>query len=247
MFQRQTDLRSEPVRRMVAIGESTTWGYSVSDKGHCWVNRVAAMIEQWQGAPLEFVNQGIGSNVITSECPAYEHSTGPAALERVDGDVIALKPDLVFISYGLNDSRGGTTPAMFRDAMRELIGRIREEVDPLIVLLNTYYMHEVCYEYPNWNESDYDVTEVFNVVTRHVAEETGCILADIYSAEIGVDWIIDEDHCHPNDLGHFLVANRVFEAIARNCTFVARTMPTETLIGQFGDAYGNGPANPSDS
>ena len=137
MFQRQTDLRSEPVRRMVAIGESTTWGYSVSDKGHCWVNRVAAMIEQWQGAPLEFVNQGIGSNVITTECPAYEHSTGPAALERVDGDVIALKPDLVFISYGLNDSRGGTTPAMFRDAMRELIGRIREEVDPLIVLLNT--------------------------------------------------------------------------------------------------------------
>ena len=91
------------------------------------------------------------------------------------------------------------------------------------------------------------MTEVFNVVTRHVAEETGCILADIYSAEIGVDWIIDEDHCHPNDLGHFLVANRVFEAIARNCTFVARTMPTETLIGQFGDAYGNGPANPSDS
>ena len=241
MFQRQIDLRSEPVRRMVAIGESTTWGYSVSDKGHCWVNRVAAMIEQWQGAPLEFVNQGIGSNVITTECPAYQHSVGPAALERVDGDVIALNPDLVLISYGLNDSRGGTTTAMFRDAMRELIGRIREEVDPLIVLLNTYYMHEVCYEYPNWAHSDYDVTEVFNVVTRQVAEETGCILADIYSAEIGVDWIIDEDHCHPNDLGHFLVANRVFEAIARNCTFVARTMPTETLISQFRDAYGNGP------
>jgi len=241
MFVRQRDKRSEPVRRVVALGESTTWGYSVSAKEHCWVNRAAALLEEFQGAPIEVVNQGIGSNVLTPECPAYEHSVGLAALERVDADVIALDPDLVFLSYGLNDSRGGTTPDAFRRAYQELIDRIRAKIDPLMVILNTYYMHEVLYDSAPWDASDYDVTEVFNVVIQQVAEANDLILADVYAAEMGVDWIIDEDHCHPNDLGHRLVAHRVFEAIVRNCSFPARTMPKETLIQQFNQQYGNGP------
>jgi lysophospholipase L1-like esterase len=245
MMERPEDMRREPVNRIVALGESTTWGYSVSNKEKCWVNCVARMIEQWQGSPVELINQGIGSNVITTECPAYPHSVGPAALERVDEDVNDLSPDLVLVSYGLNDSRGGTTPEIFRRALTELISRLRTKKPPLIVLLNTYYMHEVCYSYPNWNKSNYEVTEVFNLVTQQVADATDCICADIYAAEVGVDRIIDEDHCHPNDLGHFLVANRVFEAIVRNCSFVARNMPKETLIKEFSGKYGNGPDRPS--
>ena len=70
------------------------------------------------------------------------------------------------------------------------------------------------------------------------------ILADVYSAEVGVDWTIDMDHCHPSDLGHRIIANRVFEAIVRNCSFVARTIPEETLTGKFASQYGNGPGKP---
>ena len=241
MLERQRDMRAEPVRRVVALGESTTWGYSVSVKEKCWVNQVVRLLEEFQGESIELINQGIGSNVITTQCPAYEHSVGPAALERLDGDVMALAPDLVFLSYGLNDSRGGTTPALFRRAYQELIDRIRARIDPLLVIVNTYYMHEALYSQSPWEHSDYEVTEVYNLVTRQLAEANGLIYADVYAAEVGVDWIIDADHCHPNDLGHRLVAHRVFEAIARNCTFVARTMPRETLIQQFAEAYGNGP------
>jgi len=242
MFQRQKDMRSEPVRRMVALGESTTWGYSVSLKEFCWVNRVARMIEEWQGEPLEFRNMGIGSNVLTRKCPAYKHSRGAAALDRVDTDVIAFKPDLVLLSYGLNDSRGGTPTEVFRRAYQELIDRIRAKIDPVIVLLNTYYMREALYtECEHWEESNYEVTDVYNLVIQQIADANGLILADIYSAEVGCDWIIDEDQGHGNDLGHFIIANRVFEAIARNCSFVARRMPKETLIGAFFEKYGNGP------
>ena len=247
MFMRQADMRSEPVRRIVALGESTTWGYSVSSKEKCWVNRVVQMLEECQGSPIELINQGIGSNVLTTECPAYPHSRGAAALERVDEDLIAHESDMVFLSYGLNDSRGGTTPAVFRRAYQELIDRIRAKIDPTIVILNTYYMHEICYSYPDWDHGDYDVTEVFNLVIDQLADANGLILADVYAAEVGVDWIIDEDHCHPNDLGHLLVANRVFEAIARNCSFVAAQMPRETLIRQFAETYGNGPERPHTS
>ena len=248
MFKRQVDMRSEPVTRIVALGESTTWGYCVSSKGKCWVSQVGRMLEEFQGAPIEVVNQGIGSNVLTRECPAYPHSAGACALERVDGDVIALNPDLVLLSYGLNDSRGGTTPEVFRRAYQELIDRIRAAIDPVIVLVNTYYMRELLYEdenCPHWGESNYDITDVFNLVIEQIAEKNGLILADVYSAEVGADWIIDEDQGHGNDIGHRLIANRVFEAVVRNCSFVARQMPKETLIRWFANTYGNGPDRPS--
>jgi lysophospholipase L1-like esterase len=245
MFTRQKDMRAKPVKRVVALGESTTWGYSVSSKDKCWVNQVAAMLAEFQGEKIELINQGIGSNVLTPECPAYEHSAKPSALERVDEEVIALEPDLLLLSYGLNDSRGGTTPEIFHRAYQELTDRIRAKIDPIIVILNTYYMHEVLYnDCPHWEESNYEVTDVYNLVIQQIAEANNLILADVYSAEVGVDWIIDMDHCHPNDLGHRIIANRVFEAIVRNCSFVARTVPKETLIGEFANQYGNGPDRP---
>jgi hypothetical protein len=40
------------------------------------------------------------------------------------------------------------------------------------------------------------------------------------------------------------IANRVLEAIAGNCSFVARTMPRQTLIQQFVEGCGNGPDRP---
>ena len=90
MFTLQKDMRSEPVKRVVALGESTTWGYSVSSKEKCWVNQVVAALEEFRGSEIELINQGISSNVLTPECPAYESSAKPSALERLDSDVIAL-------------------------------------------------------------------------------------------------------------------------------------------------------------
>ena len=245
MFIRQTDKRSDPIKTVIALGESTTWGYSVSAKEKCWVSRVVRMIEEFQGGKIQLLNQGIGSNVLTPQCPSYFDSAKPSALERLDGDVIAHNPDMIFLSYGLNDSRGGTTPETFRNAYQELIDRIKAKIDPLIVILNTYYMHEQLYDMENWHHSDYNVTEVFNLVIEQLAQTNDLILADVYSAEVGVDWIIDMDHCHPNDLGHAIIAHRVFEAIVRNCSFVACRMPGETLIEKFADQYGNGPDKPS--
>ncbi|MFH0963742.1 MAG: SGNH/GDSL hydrolase family protein [Planctomycetota bacterium] len=239
-------MRSEPIRRVVALGESTTWGYSVSEKGKCWVSQVVRMLEEFQGSEIDLINQGIGSNVLTPECPAYEFSAKPSGLERVEADLIAHRPDMVFLSYGLNDSRGGTSSEVFRRAYQELIDRIRAKIEPVIVIVNTYYMHEAFYaSCEHWRESSYDLTEVYNLVIQQVAEANGLILADVYAAEVGVDWIIDGDHCHPNDLGHRIIANRVFEAIVRNCSFVARQMPKKSLIDAFLERYGNGPDRPS--
>lgn len=245
MFKRQIDKHTEPIKCVVALGESTVWGYSASSKDKCWVNQTVHMLEEFQGTPVNLINQGIGSNVLTPECPAYKYSEKPAALERVKAEVISYNPDMVFLSYGLNDSRGGTPPETFRKAYQELIDRIRDRIQPVLVLVNTYYMHEILYNNERWGKSNYDITEVYNLVIKQLAETNNLILADVYSAEVGVDWIIDQDHCHPNDLGHRIIANRVFEAIVRNCSFVACKMPKETLISSFFEKYGNGPERPS--
>jgi len=238
-FKKQADMRSEPVKCVVALGESTTWGYSASLKEKCWVNQVVTMLEEFQGQKVQLINQGIGSNVLTPKCP--QKGVGRPALLRVDDDVIAHEPDLVLLSYGLNDSRAGTESEVFRAEYQKLIDRIRDKIDPVIVILNVYYMHEEMYKYPGWDKSDYKLTDTYNGIIEEMSKANNLILADVYAAEVGVDWAIDMDHCHPNDLGHRLIANRVFEAIARNCSFVAAQMPKETLIGSFGKRYGNGP------
>ena len=238
----RTDMRKAPVGRLIVLGESTAWGYSVTDKARCWANLLAAMIEEFQGSPLELINQSIGSNVLTTKCPAYEKSAKPAGLERLDQEVIALRPDLLVVSYGLNDSRGGTPVDVFRAEYQCLLDRVRARVKPLIVMVNTYYM--LRYDSPGWDHADLDVTETFNEAIRDLAGHNGCIYADVFSAENGADWLIDLDRVHPNDLGHRVIANRIFEAIARNCSFLARTAPAEPNIAPFVLQYRNGPERP---
>ena len=238
---KQKDLRAQAVKRVVALGESTTWGYSATSKEKCWVNRTVRLLEEFQGQPIELINQGIGANVLTPKCPAYPYSAKPSASERLYQHVIALKPDFVLLSYGLNDSRAGTDPEVFRTEYQLLIDRIRAKIDPVIVILNVYYMHEQVYRYPRWHHSDYEVTGMFNRIIEELARKNRVILADVYAAEKGVDWLIDGDHCHPNDLGHSLIAHRVFEAIARNCSFVTGALPKQSSIHSFRRKYGNGP------
>ena len=71
-FKRQGDMRKRPVKRLIALGESTTWGYCASSKEKCWVDLSVRMLEEFQGSKIELINQGIGSNVLTLKCPAYD-------------------------------------------------------------------------------------------------------------------------------------------------------------------------------
>jgi lysophospholipase L1-like esterase len=46
-------------------------------------------------------------------------------LARVDKDVIAQKPTIVFIQIGVNDASKGVTPEMFKAQLEELIGKLQ--------------------------------------------------------------------------------------------------------------------------
>ena len=152
------------------------------------------------------------------DTPAYAYAALPAGVERFRRGVIAQKPDLLFIAYGLNDARGGTSLETFCRDYQKMLDEIRRAIDPVVVLLDLYYMHKEFYRgCPPWDHSDLEKTAAFNNAIRELAERNGLAFADVYAAQAGVDWAVCGDHCHPNDLGHRLIANRVFEAVVRAC------------------------------
>jgi lysophospholipase L1-like esterase len=220
------DWRSEPFKTMVVLGESTVAGMCATSEDRRWVNVVAGLISYFQGVPVTLYNKGIGANALSPRSPGYATSAKPSALERYQQDVIALKPDLFVLAYGLNDMRAAMPPEDFRQDMRRIILEVKQACAPVTVLTTVYYM--TAYDwYPPYDTGSIAATEVYNLVIRQLAEETGCILADVWEAEGQADWLVHPDTVHANDLGHLLIGHRVFEAIASHCSGVAARVTAE--------------------
>jgi len=124
------DIHSDPFRVMVTLGESTTAGGWSRERERCWASRLASLICDMQTDPVELINVGIGANLISTRSPTYKNSGKPAASERLDKHVMAHHPDLLIISYGLNDARGGTPLDLFAEEMEGIIDRVGQELDP---------------------------------------------------------------------------------------------------------------------
>jgi len=220
------DLHPQPFHTMVALGESTVAGACATQESRRWVNVVADLVSRFQGVPVTLHNKGIGANAISPRSPGYASSAKPSALERYREDVIALRPDLFILAYGLNDMRAGMPPEDFRTDMTQIIRDVKAACDPVTVLTTVYHMSAYDW-YPPYNVGSVAATEVYNLVIRQLADERGCILADIWQAEGQADWLVHPDTVHANDLGHLIIGHRVFEAIAANCSGVAARVTAE--------------------
>lgn len=224
------DWKSDEFEKMVALGESTTAGGWSTAPDRCWVSVLAALINDFQSTPMSFVNSGIGANVISSRSPCYEDSGKPAADERLDKHVIVHEPDLLIISYGLNDARGGTPLDFFRERLIHLVHGIRERVEPVIVLPGPYYMTDFTVGGTVWGHADLSIFKRFNVAIAEAAAEQDCLYVDLLAANGETDWMVHYDGVHQNDLGHRIVANRIFEVLAQNCSCLSKQTKTAEQI-----------------
>lgn len=212
-------------RTLVTMGESTTAGGWSSCRERCWASQLARQINEIQRLPVQLINVGIGANVISTKSPSYPHSGKPAASERLDKHVLSntangnpIVPDLLIFSYGLNDARGGTPVALFAGEMKNLIHRVRHKFRPLIVLLGPYFMTDFTLGGPYFDKANPDVLHEYNSTIRQTAEATDCLFVDLLSAHGNADWLVHGDGVHANDLGHRIIANRVFEVLSQNCS-----------------------------
>ena len=73
-----------------------------------------------------------------------------------------------------------------------------------------------------WSHADISVFTRFSEAIAEVASEQECLYVDVMEANGGTDWMVHYDGVHQNDLGHRIVANRIFEVLAQNCSGIAR-------------------------
>lgn len=223
-------------RKLVTLGESTTAGGWSTSRERCWASLLAALISDYQSQPVQLINAGIGANVISTRSPCYPDSGKPAASERLDKHVIAHNPDLLVIAYGLNDARGGTPLALFREEMAALICRVRQRLKPLIVLLGPYHMTDFILGGAEWGHADLSLMHTFSEEIAAVAREQGCLFVDALAASGHTDWMVHYDGVHANDLGHRIIANRIFEVLAQSCSGLAlRTQEAEKTSPRWRD------------
>ena len=229
------DWHPEQFRVLVTIGDAVAAGGDASNRELCWANVLAALITDFQEGPLRLINVGVGGNVISTRVPPYADSRKPAASERVQKHVIDHQPDLLVMGYGLNDVRGGTPLEMFRWELVELIKVVRQECDPLIVMLGPNFVTEFTSPEP-WSHADEDRFETFNLVIKQVAESEECLFCEILDAAGGAEWLVGYSRVHPNDLGHRLIAHEIFETLARNCSgLAARSRRIEKTADRWRD------------
>ncbi len=231
------DWHPEPFRVLVTLGESTTAGGWSTTPERCWAARLAARISDFQDEPVRLVNSGIGDNVISTRSAGYEGSGKPAASERIGRHVIAHRPDLLIVSYGLNDARGGTPIGVFREELVSLLAAIREGCSPLIVLLGPYLsLRDPGEERERLAHATPAVYEVFNAAIEEVARDTDCLFCDAYRAYGGALWLVHFDRIHANDVGHQIVADAIFRTVATNCSGLAtRTQRIEQKSPRWRD------------
>ena len=215
------DWHAIPFRNMVALGESTTAGGWSTSRHHCWVSVLGQLINAFQSVPMAVHNMGIGANVISNQSPCYAYSGKPAANDRLDQHVIAKKPDLLLISYGLNDARGGTPLDLFCREFVAILQRVRQEIRPLTLLLGPYYMTDFKLGGRRWSHADLDLFRKFNEAIAKIAEDNTCLFVNVLQANGETNWMVHYDGVHANDLGHRIVANRIFEVLAQHCSCLA--------------------------
>jgi lysophospholipase L1-like esterase len=204
--------------------------YVREKKENRWADRLANMINQCQAKPVEYHNKGIGGSVISPRCPDYESLPKPSALERYKNDVIAQNPDLFVFSFGLNDMRSGTPLDIFVEDAEKIITDVQEKCAPVIVITTVYFAPAFRDSKPGIKGS-LEATLKYNEAIEKLAEKHNCILADIWTAEGQTEWIMYPDGIHANFVGHMMIANCVFNAIARNCSALTCRVHAEDKPG----------------
>ena len=184
----------------VAFGDSITSGYGVV-KG--FVPLLCAEITRANHAlDLLPVNTGMSGD------------NSRDGLDRLDRDVLQYDPDLVSINFGVNDAFSGISADQFARNLENMALKVREGGCRRIVFFSSEVIPETWAErqvLPYWE------------AMRDAADSSGCVYADVHGRwqeelEKGrpeSDLILQGD-LHPNEEGHRLIADTVFEAMQEN-------------------------------
>lgn len=185
-------LRSGHPVKIVAFGDSiTAGGDATKPELIFWERWAAELRRQFPRASLTAANGATGGDNTAH------------GLQRFEAKVLAERPDLVLVAFGMNDhNRSGVPIPDFQRNLKEMISRIRDAGGE-VVLLSAFPPN------PNWTFGTQRMAE-YAAATRQVAEETRCAYANVYdnwqliAARKKPEDLLGNNINHPNDFGHWI-------------------------------------------
>lgn len=189
----------EPVR-IVCIGDSITGVYYHSGGRRAYPELLQLALKQlYPQAQITVRNAGISGDTTTG------------GLKRLERDVLAHKPQLVTIMFGMNDLV--KTPVdVFKKNLREMIARCRTSGAEVVLCTQ----NSVVETEPRPSARLAEFTQSI----RDVAKEESLVVADCFAAFEAVhtadalEWnLLLSDAIHPNMAGHKLFAETLAQAI----------------------------------
>ncbi len=198
--------------RIVFLGDSITQG-GVGPKGY--VTKIKEELQsKHKDLDIEIIGAGISGNKV------------PNLQARVDKDVIAKKPTIVYIYIGINDvwhgekdPARGTTPEKFEAGLKEVIGKCTAAGAKVILCTPTVIGEKKA----GGNSLDAKLDE-YAGISRKVARRVEDPLCDLRKAF--VDYLKDNnpddkekgiltgDRVHLNEAGNKLVAETMLKMLA---------------------------------
>ncbi len=190
----------EPIHYVV-FGDSISAGYEASRPEFSYPECFASVMRaRYPDAPIAVLNKAVGG----------ESSVG--GLKRLQHDVIALRPDLVTIAYGMNDQNrqpdgSNAVPVeAFKRHLAEMAAGVQAQTDADILLVTP------CLPNPHWMFASSNAAAYAEAI-RCVGVELSLPVADVQQAwleELAAgkshESLLLNNLNHPNDYGHGVYA-----------------------------------------
>lgn len=198
--------------RIVFLGDSITAGGAKAPNGYIRVLE-AALNQKHADLKIECIGAGISGNKV------------PNLQARVDNDVVAKKPTIVFIYIGINDvwhgqknPANGTSPEKFEAGLKEVIGKIQAGGARVILCTPTVIGEKK----DGGNPLDAKLDQ-FSDISRGIAKELNLQLCDLRKAFVDYlaknnpenkeKGILAPDGVHLNADGNKLVAETMLKTL----------------------------------
>ncbi len=186
---------------------------SLSDLGQGYALKVAKIYgELHPDKDITFINRGISGNRVVDLFSRYEE------------DFLALKPDVISILIGINDTwrrydnNEPTCADDFYDVYDKLLCRIKKDMPNTKIIIIEPFLLNTIEEYAVWRE---DLDPKIQMVRKLARKYANAYLPldgilQSYVVKGNSDASIAEDSVHPTQLGHAIIAReyiRVLEGL----------------------------------
>lgn len=200
---------------VVVLGDSTTKGMGVDLPD--LKRELEDLIKSSKDRP-KLVNAGVGGD------------TAGGGLARLEQDVLAHQPDVVTVSFGLNDT-GKDAPAKFKDNVKEIVAALQKAKVKVVLVTSTPFDNNrhswgKVQKYQDQGGLDEYMDKELLDSVRKLAGDKGVPLCDLHALfqeefkqdAGGIAKFIAADGVHMTQAGNALMAKHLAQAIAAALT-----------------------------